>query len=367
MTRAPVLMMAGGTGGHVYPALAIARALQNVSQPVTWLGTAHGLEARVVVAEGLPIEWLSIRGLRGKGALSWLLAPFKVLWAVQQALRVMRRVKPRLVIGMGGFVSGPGGVAAWLTRTPLVIHEQNAVAGLTNRLLARCSKRVLQGFDGAFERDRRPLTVGNPVRAAIRAVDAPAVRFMPRQGALRLLVIGGSLGALALNREVASALALMPADARPEVRHQAGDATLEIAQDAYAAHSVRAEVTAYIEDMAEAFAWADVVICRAGALTVAELVSVGLGAVFVPYPNAVDDHQAANAQALVDAGAAVLIRQDVLNPASLLAALQSLGTDRAALLQRAEKARALRGDDSVQQILSSCAEVLGDSSLEQQA
>lgn len=364
MTRSPVLVMAGGTGGHVYPALAIARALQNVSQPVTWLGTAHGLEARVVVAEGLPIEWLSIRGLRGKGALSWLLAPFKVVWAIQQALRVMRKVKPRLVIGMGGFVSGPGGIAAWLTGTPLIIHEQNAVAGLTNRLLARFSRRVLQGFEGAFGHARRAVTVGNPVRATIRAVDAPDVRFSQRSDALRLLVVGGSLGALALNREVAGAIALLSSDVRPQVRHQAGDATLEVAQDAYAKHSIRAEVTAYIEDMAEAFAWADFVICRAGALTVAELVSVGLGAIFVPYPNAVDDHQAANAEALVEAGAAVLIRQAALTDESLRDAMLQLGVDRAALLGRAQKARAMRGDDSVAQILSCCADVLGDASLE---
>lgn len=363
MTRAPVLMMAGGTGGHVYPALAIARALQNVSQPVVWLGTANGLEARVVVAEGLPMEWLSISGLRGKGALSWMLAPFKLLWALQQALRVMRRVQPRLVIGMGGFVSGPGGVAAWLTRTPLVIHEQNAIAGMTNRWLSKVAARVLQGFPGAFGADHEHLTVGNPVRDAISRLPDPEQRFAGRSGPLRLLVIGGSLGALALNRHVAPAIAQLTADERPIVRHQAGDATLEQAQDAYARCGVRAEVTAYIEDMAAALAWADCVICRAGALTIAELTSVGLGAVFVPYPSAVDDHQAVNAQQLVDADAAIVLREADLTAQSLLDALRALGATREALLVRARNARALRNGNAVTSILSVCADVIDDPTL----
>lgn len=363
MSRAPIMIMAGGTGGHVYPALAIADALAAVGQPVVWLGTERGIEARVVVAANIPIEWLSIAGLRGKGVFRWLLAPLRLLWALMQALRILYRVRPRLVIGMGGFVSGPGGVAAWLMRIPLVIHEQNAVAGLTNRLLARLASRVLQGFDGAFGTRADAMTVGNPVRASIRDLAAPAVRFAEREGALRLLVIGGSQGALALNRCVPQALSLMPATARPVVRHQAGPGTLEAAQDAYSKAGVLADVTPFIDDMAEALGWADFAICRAGALTVAELINAGLGAIFVPFPSAVDDHQTANAQALVSADAALLLRQNLLTPQRLVAMLDELGSDRVQLMQRAANARALRQGDSVKAVISHCAALLGDDSL----
>lgn len=363
MTRAPIMIMAGGTGGHVYPALAIADALEAIGQPVVWLGTERGLEARVVVAANIPMEWLSIAGLRGKGILSWALAPLRLIWALIQALRILIRVRPRLVIGMGGFVSGPGGVAARLLRIPLVIHEQNAVAGLTNRLLSRLAGRVLQGFDGAFAARRDVITVGNPVRASIRDLAVPSVRFAERDGPLRLLVIGGSQGALALNRCVPRALSLLPADARPTVRHQAGPGTLEAAQDAYSQAGVLADVTPFIDDMAEALGWADYAICRAGALTVAELINAGLGAVFVPFPAAVDDHQTANAQALVSADAALLISQDALTPERLTELMVDLGADRTALMQRASNARALRQGDSVKAVISHCAALLGDESL----
>ncbi len=367
MTRAPVLIMAGGTGGHVYPALAIADALADRGQPVVWLGTERGLEARVVVAANIPMEWLSVSGLRKKGALSWLLAPFRLAWALVQALMILRRNRPRLVIGMGGFVSGPGGVAARLTGRPLLIHEQNAVAGLTNRLLARIATRAMQAFDGAFPRKLDPVTVGNPVREAIRDLPEPAERFASREGALRLLVIGGSQGALALNRTVPAALATMVPEARPIVRHQAGSATLEAAQDAYAEAGVLAEVTPFIEDMAEALGWADLVVCRAGALTVAELIHAGVGAIFVPYPAAVDDHQTANARALVDAGAALLLPQSALTAASLADAIAALGADRDALLERAEQARGQRRGDAITAVLAECAEVLGDATLGEDA
>lgn len=363
MSRAPILIMAGGTGGHIYPALALADAFANVAQPVIWLGTQRGLEARVVVAANIPIEWISISGLRGNGLLRWLAAPIRLLYAVGQALMIMRRVRPRLVIGMGGFVAGPGGVAARLTRTPLVIHEQNAVAGLTNRWLAKIAQRVLQGFDGAFGDRAGVITVGNPVRESIRALEPPAERFAARDGALRLLVIGGSQGARILNTTVPEALALLPRDARPEVRHQAGAATLETAQDAYTQASVRAEVTAFIDDMAEALGWADFVICRAGALTVAELISAGVGAILVPFPAAVDDHQTANAKALVAAGGGLLLRQDTLTPARLLDAMQTLGRSRATLAERAERAHALEQGDAVARVVDVCAELLGDADL----
>ncbi|MEM9171767.1 MAG: undecaprenyldiphospho-muramoylpentapeptide beta-N-acetylglucosaminyltransferase [Pseudomonadota bacterium] len=358
MSDAPILIMAGGTGGHVYPALAIANALRERAQPVIWLGTRRGLEAQVVPAAGYPIEWLSISGLRGQGAAGWLMAPFRLLHAVYQAFRVIRKTRPQLVIGMGGFASGPGGIAAWLARVPVVIHEQNAVAGMTNRWLARIAARVLQGFPGAFHERVAATTVGNPVRADIRAVPAPNERFAGREGAQRLLIIGGSLGAQALNEMVADAIALLPLEQRPQIRHQAGSRTLEIAQDAYARRQVLAEVTPFIDDMAAAFAWADTVICRAGALTVAELSCVGVGAVFVPFPHAVDDHQTANAAQMVAHGAAVLLPQSELTPQSLQAALRSLGVDRSAWLARATKARELRAGDAVTRVLQACADVL---------
>ena len=296
MSVAPVLIMAGGTGGHVYPALAIANAFRAAAQPVVWLGTRRGLEARVISEAQIPMEWISIEGVRGKGALTWLLAPFRIAFAVYQALRIVRRVRPALVLGMGGFVSGPGGIAAWLSRRPLVIHEQNAVAGLTNRVLARIATRTLQAFDGAFGDRVGAVTVGNPVRADICALPDPAARFQGRGDALRLLVIGGSQGSLTLNRTVPAALATLNGSLHHDVRHQAGARTIEAAQDAYAAAGIAAEVTPFIDDMAEALGWADFVICRAGALTVAEISTAGLPAIFIPFPAAVDDHQTANAR-----------------------------------------------------------------------
>ncbi|MEM8548341.1 MAG: undecaprenyldiphospho-muramoylpentapeptide beta-N-acetylglucosaminyltransferase [Pseudomonadota bacterium] len=320
---------------------------------------AHGECPAKPQAADIPIKWLSVTGLRGGGLAGWLLAPVRLVRALLQSWRVLRQVRPRLVVGMGGFVSGPGGVAAWLAGIPLVIHEQNAVAGMTNRWLARIASKILQGFDTAFAASAAVQTVGNPVRQDIRDLARPAERFGARQGPLRLLVIGGSLGALALNEHVASAIAGLPGDERPQVRHQAGARTLEVAQDAYAKAGVRAEVTPYIDDMAGALAWADAVICRAGALTVSELINVGLGAVFVPFPHAVDDHQTRNASVMVDAGAAVLLPQAQLDSTHLKKALASLGEDRAALLQRAEAARGLRGDDAVEQVLAICTGLIG--------
>ena len=271
MSHRPILVMAGGTGGHIYPALAVARALEAESRPVVWLGTHLGLEARIVPAAGIEIEWISIKGLRRKGLLALVIAPFQLAWAVLQSLSVIARRRPAAVLGMGGFVSGPGGLAAWLTRRPLLIHEQNAVAGLTNRLLARLARVVLQAFPGSFNSRIVAETVGNPVRAEIAAIAAPTERFAHRDGPLRLLVLGGSQGAKSLNTTVPAALAkLAPAD-RPVVRHQCGTATMDAAKAAYAEHQVDVELLPFIEDMAAANAWADLVVCRAGALTVSEL------------------------------------------------------------------------------------------------
>jgi UDP-N-acetylglucosamine--N-acetylmuramyl-(pentapeptide) pyrophosphoryl-undecaprenol N-acetylglucosamine transferase len=351
--------MAGGTGGHVYPALAVARALESHSQDIVWLGTHRGLESRVVPDAGIDIEWISVKGLRRKGVLALIIAPFQLAWALTQALIVILRRRPVAVLGMGGFVSGPGGLAAWLTRRPLVIHEQNAAAGLTNRLLARLARVVLQAFPGSFNSSVHAETVGNPVREDIAAVAAPAERYHDRTGPLRMLVLGGSQGALALNRTVPQALAQLSADERPAVRHQCGSLTLETAREAYEAQGVEVELMSFIEDMASAYAWADIVVCRAGALTVAELCAVGLPALFVPYPGAVDDHQTANARPMADAGAAVIIDESMLSAEVLAGQLREWLTNRSELLAKAEKAHGLDKPHALSRITELCLEQAG--------
>ena len=359
MSARPILIMAGGTGGHVYPALAVARALQAESREVVWLGTERGLEARVIPAAGIDIEWISIKGLRRKGLLALIVAPFQLAWALMQSLAVILRRRPAAVLGMGGFVSGPGGLAAWLTRRPLVIHEQNAAAGLTNRLLARLARVVLQAFPGSFNSSVSAETVGNPVREDIAAVAPPHERYAARQGALRVLVLGGSQGALALNRTVPAALALLDRDVRPLVRHQCGERTLDIAREAYAENDVDVDLVPFIEDMAAAYGWADLVICRAGALTIAELCAVGVPALFVPYPAAVDDHQTANAGPMAEAGAGLIVPETELTPEHLADLLREWLQSRAELQQRAAKARALSCPDALRRITEVCLEQAG--------
>ena len=359
MSGRPILVMAGGTGGHVYPALAVANALQQHSRDIVWLGTHRGIESSVVPAAGIDIEWISIQGLRGKGILTLLLAPFRLSLALLQSISVMIRHRPAAVLGMGGFVSGPGGLAAWLTRRPLVIHEQNAVAGLTNRLLARLARVVLQAFPGSFPAGINAEAVGNPVRADIAAIDEPALRFEKRSGAIRLLILGGSQGALALNRTVPNALKLLPQELRPVVRHQAGSRTLQTALDAYAGSGLDAEVTPFIEDMAEAYAWADLVVCRAGALTVAEIAAAGLAAIFVPFPAAVDDHQTKNARAMQEAGAAEILHEHDLDAKALAKTLAGLLASRDVLCERAIRSRALAKPEALGRISRVCLEVAG--------
>jgi UDP-N-acetylglucosamine--N-acetylmuramyl-(pentapeptide) pyrophosphoryl-undecaprenol N-acetylglucosamine transferase len=358
MNSRPVLIMAGGTGGHVFPALALARLLRSNSRDVVWLGTRRGIEARVVPGEGFPVEWLSVGGLRGKGVLTLLAAPFQLLRALFQALAIVRRHSPAVVVGLGGFVTGPGGVAAWLCRRPLVIHEQNAIAGFTNRCLAPLAREVLCAFPAAFPANVHARVIGNPVRAEIAALPPPAVRFSGRAGPIRLLVVGGSLGAATLNNTVPSALARLQEEAyntlKFSVRQQAGEKHIDAARGAYNEAGVAAEVTAFIGDMAEALGWADMIICRAGALTVSELAAAGLGAILVPYPHAVDDHQRHNAQFLVTAGAALCIRDNELTPEYLAAQLQLLCADRARLLAMAESARRIARFDAAEELLRSC-------------
>jgi UDP-N-acetylglucosamine--N-acetylmuramyl-(pentapeptide) pyrophosphoryl-undecaprenol N-acetylglucosamine transferase len=359
VSAGPIMLMAGGTGGHVYPALAIALSLQEHARDVVWLGTHRGLEATVVPAAGIRIEWISVQGLRGKGGLALVLAPWRLLVAVLQSLAVMRRHRPAAVLGMGGFVSGPGGVAAWLTRRPLIIHEQNAVSGLTNRLLARLARVVLQAFPGSFSARANAETVGNPVRREIAELADPAVRLAGRSGPLRLLVLGGSQGALSLNRVVPAALARLPQNMRPQVRHQAGSRTLDAAREAYAGHGLDVELLPFIADMAGAYGWADLVVCRAGALTVAEIQAAGLAAIFIPYPAAVDDHQTANAAGLRDAGAAEIVQETALSDESLATLLQEFLSSREALVARALKARAMAKPDALARITNICLETAG--------
>lgn len=360
MSRGPVLIMAGGTGGHVFPALALARALRERSFDVVWLGTRRGIEARVVPAAQIPIEWVSVGGLRGKGVATLLAAPFRLAQALWQCLAVMRRRRPRVVVGLGGFVTGPGGIAAWLTRRPLVIHEQNAIAGFTNRQLARFARTVLEAFPRSFGAAVAARDIGNPVRAEFFAQPAPAQRFAGRAGPLRLLVVGGSLGAARLNRSVPAALALLRGKLEFDVRHQCGERGLEAARGAYVAAGVQGDLRAFIEDIAGEYAWADLVICRAGALTVSELAAVGIGAILVPFPAAVDDHQTHNAQYLVEVGAAVRIADRELEPARLAAELERLCADRGALLRMAEQAHARARPDATRALLDACLAACGE-------
>lgn len=352
---APVaLIMAGGTGGHVFPALALARALRERSWQVVWLGTRRGIESRLVPAEHIPIEWLSIGGLRGKGVATLLLAPFRLARALFEALRIVHRLRPSVVVGLGGFASGPGGVAAWLLRRPLLIHEQNAIAGFTNRSLARIATQVLAAFPGAFGAGVNAQVIGNPVRSEIAALPAPPLRFATHRGPIRVLVIGGSQGAVRLNSVVPQALALVARGAQLEVRHQSGERWLTQAQRCYQEAGVNAQISAFIDDMAAAYAWADLVICRAGALTVSELAAAGIGAVFVPFAAAVDDHQTHNAAYLVQQDAALLIAESELTAERLAQLLAPLCQGRGRLIAMAERARLMARPQATELLAAAC-------------
>lgn len=352
-TQGIALIMAGGTGGHVFPALAVARVLRERGLTPVWLGSERGMESKLVPQHHIEMEFITVAGVRGKGLLTALLAPLQLLRAVAQAMAVMRRRKPVVVFGAGGFASGPGGIAAWLLRKPLVIHEQNAIAGMTNRWLSHLATRVYEAFPHSFRKSA--ICVGNPVRREIAAVAAPSTRFAERNDAIRVLVVGGSLGAQRLNALVPAALALLRVQERPQVIHQAGERNLSTAQAAYRDSKVDGDVRAFIDDMAAMYGWADLVICRAGALTVSELAAVGVAALLVPFPAAVDDHQTHNAQFLVQAGAAVLIQERELTAQRLADALHNLCMQgRSQLLQMAQRARALAIVDADVRIADEC-------------
>jgi UDP-N-acetylglucosamine--N-acetylmuramyl-(pentapeptide) pyrophosphoryl-undecaprenol N-acetylglucosamine transferase len=350
-----LMVMAGGTGGHIFPGVAVAEALRARGWRIVWMGNPEGMEARIVPQRGYDTAWVRFGALRGKGLLRKLMLPLNLLSGFAQALRELRRVKPDVVLGLGGYITFPGGMMAALLGRPLVLHEQNSVAGLANRVLAGVADRVLSGFpdvlkDGGW--------VGNPVRDEITAVPPPAERFAGRSGPLRLLVVGGSLGAAVLNETVPQALARIPAHSRPRVVHQAGEKQLDALRAAYAAAGVEGDLRPFIDDMARAYADADLVICRAGALTVAELAAVGAASLLVPFPHAVDDHQTGNARFLAERDAAWLLPQNELTAERLAGILASM--DRQRLVQMAEHARAQAKPRATEAVARICEELAGE-------
>jgi len=320
---------------------------------VTWMGTARGIESRLVPEAGYTLNLISVQGLRGNGLVGWLTAPFKLIKSVVEAMRALKEHQVDLVLGLGGFASGPGGVAAWLLRKPVVIHEQNAIPGLTNKLLARIADKVLQGFPNSFKASTHAEWVGNPVRASIEALSAPALKSGESK-CINLLVLGGSLGAKALNQTLPEAIALIGEGRHLQVRHQCGVKNLEDCQAHYQRTQVEAEVTAFIDDMAEAYAWADIVVCRAGALTIAEISAAGIGAILVPYPYAVDDHQTKNASALVNVGAAVLIDESILTSQRLADEIMACTLNNDRLFQMAKAARSQAKPEAANTIADIC-------------
>ncbi len=346
------LIMAGGTGGHIFPGLAVAQALRERGWNVRWLGAPGSMESRIVPAQGFPLETIEFSGVRGKGIMTLAFLPMRLLRAFWQALAVVRRVKPDVVVGLGGYISFPGGMMAVLAGKPLVLHEQNSVAGMANKVLASVSHRIFTAFPNVFPKGR---WVGNPLRQAFTEQPAPEERFAGRSGPLRLLVVGGSLGAKALNEIVPQALALIPADVRPVVLHQSGAAQIDALRANYAAAGVQAELTPFIDDTARAFAEADVIVCRAGASTVTEIAAVGAAAIYVPFPSAVDDHQTTNARFLVDAGGGWLMQQSALTAQSLAEMLQNM--QRATLLERAGKAKKMQKTDATAEVVAACEEL----------
>lgn len=350
MSKTPcALIMAGGTGGHIFPGLAVAEALRERGWRVHWLGAPGSMESRLVPPRGFALETIDFGGVRGKGLKTLVFLPLRLLKAFWQALAVVRRVQPDVLVGLGGYITFPGGMMGTLAGKPLVLHEQNSVAGMANKVLTGIADRVFTAFPGVFKKAE---WVGNPLRAEFLRQPSPALRFAGRSGPLRLLVVGGSLGAKALNDTVPQALALIPADQRPQVIHQSGEKQIDALRANYAAAGVEATLTPFIEDTAQAFADADLVIGRAGASTVTEIAAVGAAALFVPFPHAVDDHQTTNARFLVDAGGAWLVPQPEFTPAALAQRLQSL--QRGQLMEMATKAQQMKKTDAVAAVVSAC-------------
>ncbi len=356
MSEAPFMILAGGTGGHIFPGIAVSQEFKALGVPVIWLGSSHGMENALVPGAGLRLETITISGLRGKGVLALIGAPLRLLRAIWQARGLIRQYRPRAVLSFGGFAAGPGGIAARLSGVPVFVHEQNRLPGLTNRVLSRLARRIFAGFPDSFSPGRSEWT-GNPVRSDIAAIAPPGERQPAERRAMRLLVLGGSQGASALNTHVPAALALLR-DGAIDVRHQAGARMLETARASYAEHRVEAAIEPFIADMAEAYAWADLVICRAGALTLAELCAAGIASILVPFPAAVDDHQTANARFLVEQQAALLLPQSALNAESLAALIGPLAQNAERRLSMARAARALAKPEAARTVAQLCMEAL---------
>lgn len=353
MTRT-ILIMAGGTGGHVFPGLAVANYLKSAGWHVVWLGTQSGMEARLVPQHDIDMKMIDFSGLRGKGAMTWLTLPLRLLRAFWQSIKVLREVKPNVVLGMGGYPAFPGGMMASLMNKSLLIHEQNSVPGLTNKVLAKLADKVLLGFPGAIK-NGHVIFSGNPVRDEISQLATPEERFQNREGKLKLLVIGGSLGAQVLNTVVPEMLKLLPQDRRPSVIHQAGAKHIEALKQNYGDMVDDVELVDFIDDMAACYANCDLVVCRAGALTVSELAAVGVASILVPYPYAVDDHQTKNAEFLSENNAAFLLPQNDLTPKKLEEIL--LKNTREDLFVMAKAARMLAKPDATQLVAQTCIEM----------
>ena len=351
-TQKTALVMAGGTGGHIFPGLAVAQALREQGWNVHWLGAPGSMEERLVPPQGFPLETIDFSGVRGKGLLTLALLPLRLLKAFAQAWAVVRRVRPDVVIGLGGYISFPGGMMATLAGKPLILHEQNSVAGMANKVLANVASRVFCAFPNALPGAQ---WVGNPLRQAFLQQPPSAERFAGRSGPLRILVVGGSLGAKALNDTVPQALALIPPEQRPQVRHQSGAKQMQALQASYAAAGVQAELTPFIDDTASAYAQADLVICRAGASTVTELAAVGAAAIYVPFPHAVDDHQTTNARFVVDAGGGWVVQQTALSPEKLAHMIQNM--QRSTLLETAQKAKMMQKTEATAAVVAACQEL----------
>jgi len=351
--RPSIMIMAGGTGGHIFPALAVADVLRDQGWKVTWLGAPNSMESELVPKHGYPMALVEFSGLRGKGLMRKLLLPFSLSVALIQSALAFLQIRPDVVLGMGGYITFPGGIMSVLLRRPLVIHEQNSVAGLSNKTLARFAKRVLSGFPEVLPGAE---WCGNPVRADIAALPEPQQRYQARSGKLNVLVVGGSLGAQAINKCVPQALALLPEEARPDVLHQTGNRHLETVQAAYHKAGIHAEIRPFLDDMAFFYDQSDLVICRAGALTVAELSAAGLASILIPFPHAVDDHQTGNAKFLSDRGAAILLPQKNMTPQHLADLLRDMSHERA--LEMAQIARQQTKPDAAQRVAEVCAEAV---------
>ena len=351
-----VLIMAGGTGGHIFPGLAVAEVLRQKNVPVRWLGAEGGMETHTVPEAGIALDVVAISGLRGKGLMRWIRMPLMLFRAVWQARRLLEANRPGCAVSFGGYAAAPGGIAAWTKGIPVLVHEQNRVPGLTNRLLMRFARKILQGFPGTFPPEKSAIDSGNPVRHEVASITEPQIRLAGRSGPVRLLVTGGSQGAQVLNRVVPAALKLLSSSITTEVRHQAGAKRVDEALEAYADAGVDAEVQPFISDMAEAYSWADLVICRSGALTVAEIAAAGVASVLVPFAYAVDDHQTRNAEYLADAGAAIILSQSTINAEILATSLKPLLSDRTVLSTMANAARQQALPDAAEKVAEACQE-----------